>query len=48
MKPEEKLMGITVVAGKGVGIAYFVDRGVEQPTAVSHIQAVRRPDNAVQ
>ena len=35
MKQEEKLTGITVVEGKGLGIAYFVDRGVEQPTAVS-------------
>jgi phosphotransferase system enzyme I (PtsI) len=35
MKKEEKLTGITVVPGKGLGIAYFVGRGVEQPSKVS-------------
>ncbi len=35
MKKEEKLTGITVVGGKGLGSAYFVGRGVEQPSAVS-------------
>lgn len=35
MKKEEKLSGITVVPGKGLGIAYFVGRGVEQPSKVS-------------
>src|SRR5271157_542395 len=35
MKKEERLTGITVVGGKGLGAAYFVGRGVEQPSAVS-------------
>lgn len=35
MKKEEKLTGITVVGGKGLGAAYFVGRGVEQPSAVT-------------
>ena len=35
MKKEEKLLGITVVPGKGLGTAYFVGRGVEQPSKVS-------------
>jgi phosphotransferase system enzyme I (PtsI) len=35
MKKEERLLGITVVPGKGLGIAYFVGRGVEQPSKVS-------------
>jgi phosphoenolpyruvate-protein phosphotransferase (PTS system enzyme I) len=35
MKKEERLLGITVVPGKGLGTAYFVGRGVEQPSKVS-------------
>ncbi len=35
MKKEERLTGITVVGGKGLGAAYFVGRGMEQPSAVS-------------
>jgi phosphoenolpyruvate-protein phosphotransferase (PTS system enzyme I) len=35
MKKEEKLTGITVVPGKGLGSAYFIGRGVEQPSKVS-------------
>jgi phosphoenolpyruvate-protein phosphotransferase (PTS system enzyme I) len=35
VKKEEKLTGITVVGGKGLGAAYFVGRGVERPSAVS-------------
>jgi phosphoenolpyruvate-protein phosphotransferase (PTS system enzyme I) len=35
MKKEEKLSGITIVPGKGVGVAYFVGRGMEQPSKVS-------------
>jgi phosphoenolpyruvate-protein phosphotransferase (PTS system enzyme I) len=35
MKKEEKLTGITVVGGKGIGTAYFVGRGVEQPSVIS-------------
>jgi phosphotransferase system enzyme I (PtsI) len=35
MMKEEKLTGITVVPGKGLGTAYFVGRGVEQPSKVS-------------
>ncbi len=35
MKKEEKLLGITVVPGKGLGTAYFVGRGMEQPSKVS-------------
>ena len=35
MKKEEKLTGIAIVGGKGLGNAYFVGRGVEQPSAVS-------------
>ncbi|HUI91917.1 MAG TPA: phosphoenolpyruvate--protein phosphotransferase [Chitinivibrionales bacterium] len=35
VKKEEKLTGITIVPGKGLGIAYFVGRGVEQPSKVS-------------
>jgi len=35
MRKEEKLTGITVVPGKGLGAAYFVGRGDEQPSKVS-------------
>jgi phosphotransferase system enzyme I (PtsI) len=35
MKKEEKLTGITIVSGKGLGAAYFLGRGVEQPSKVS-------------
>ena len=35
MKREEKLTGLSIVPGKGVGIAYFVGRGMEQPSKVS-------------
>jgi phosphotransferase system enzyme I (PtsI) len=35
MKKEERLLGITVVPGKGLGTAYFVGRGVELPSKVS-------------
>jgi phosphotransferase system enzyme I (PtsI) len=35
MKKDEKLTGITIVPGKGLGSAYFVGRGVEQPSKVS-------------
>ena len=35
MKKEERLTGITVVPGKGLGTAYFIGRGVEQPSKVS-------------
>jgi len=35
MKKEDKLVGITIVPGKGLGSAYFVGKGVELPSKVS-------------
>jgi phosphoenolpyruvate-protein phosphotransferase (PTS system enzyme I) len=35
MKKEDKLVGITIVPGKGVGSAYFVGRGIELPSKVT-------------
>jgi phosphoenolpyruvate-protein phosphotransferase (PTS system enzyme I) len=35
MKKEEKLVGITIVPGKGFGSAYFVGRGIELPSQVT-------------
>ncbi|HEX7511001.1 MAG TPA: PEP-utilizing enzyme, partial [Chitinivibrionales bacterium] len=35
MKKEDKLVGITIVPGKGLGMAYFVGKGVELPSKVS-------------
>ena len=35
MKKEDKLVGITIVPGKGLGTAYFVGKGVELPSKVS-------------
>ena len=35
MKKEDKLTGITIVPGKGLGSAYFIGKGVEVPSKVS-------------
>ena len=35
MKKEDKLIGITIVPGKGIGSAYFIGKGVELPSKVS-------------
>jgi phosphotransferase system enzyme I (PtsI) len=35
MKKEDKLTGITIVPGRGLGSAYFVGKGVELPSKVS-------------
>jgi phosphoenolpyruvate-protein phosphotransferase (PTS system enzyme I) len=35
LKKEDKLVGITIVPGKGVGSAYFVGRGIELPSKVT-------------
>ena len=35
MRKEDKLVGITIVPGKGVGSAYFVGRGIELPSKVT-------------
>ena len=35
MKKEDKLVGITIVPGKGIGSAYFIGKGVELPSKVS-------------
>jgi phosphotransferase system enzyme I (PtsI) len=35
VKKEDKLVGITIVPGKGLGSAYFVGKGIELPSKVS-------------
>ncbi len=35
MRKEDKLVGITIVPGKGVGSAYFVGKGIELPSKVT-------------
>jgi phosphoenolpyruvate-protein phosphotransferase (PTS system enzyme I) len=35
MKREDRLTGITIVPGKGIGSAYFVGKGIELPSKVS-------------